>query len=158
MHGDYQFANVMFRHGAPARLAAIVDWEMATVGDPLLDLGWVIQGWLDDDDGAQPRGSYVDYTGMPSRTELLDYYARRERPADRRDRLLRDPGPLQAGRRPRGRLRPGGAGEADNPKMEAFGDVVLDLAATGRRPRPPTTSPPLRVAQRRWPPGPGGST
>ena len=30
MHGDYQFANVMFRHGAPARLAAIVDWEMGT--------------------------------------------------------------------------------------------------------------------------------
>ena len=38
MHGDYQFANVMFRNGAPARLAAIVDWEMGTVGDPKLDL------------------------------------------------------------------------------------------------------------------------
>ena len=34
MHGDHQFANVMFAHGAPARLAAIVDWEMGTVGDP----------------------------------------------------------------------------------------------------------------------------
>jgi aminoglycoside phosphotransferase (APT) family kinase protein len=34
MHGDYQFANVMYRIGAPARLAAIVDWEMGTVGDP----------------------------------------------------------------------------------------------------------------------------
>ena len=43
MHGDYQFANVMFQHGAPARLAAIVDWEMGTVGDPKLDLGWVVQ-------------------------------------------------------------------------------------------------------------------
>ena len=39
MHGDYQFANVMYRHGAPAQLAAIVDWEMGTVGDPKLDLG-----------------------------------------------------------------------------------------------------------------------
>ena len=76
MHGDYQFANVMFRHGAPARLAAIVDWEMATVGDPLLDLGWVINGWLEDTSGAErATGSYVDYTGMPTRTELLDYYA-----------------------------------------------------------------------------------
>jgi aminoglycoside phosphotransferase (APT) family kinase protein len=37
MHGDYQFANVMFRHGAPARLAALVDWEMGTIGDPKLD-------------------------------------------------------------------------------------------------------------------------
>src|SRR5581483_11890106 len=34
MHGDYQFAHVMFAHGAPARLAAIGDWEMGTVGDP----------------------------------------------------------------------------------------------------------------------------
>ena len=34
MHGDYQFANVMYRDGAPAELAAIVDWEMGTVGDP----------------------------------------------------------------------------------------------------------------------------
>ena len=45
MHGDYQFANVMYRHGAPARLAAIVDWEMGTVGDPKLDLGWMVQSW-----------------------------------------------------------------------------------------------------------------
>jgi aminoglycoside phosphotransferase (APT) family kinase protein len=43
MHGDYQFANVMFKHGGPARLAALVDWEMGTVGDPKLDLGWVMQ-------------------------------------------------------------------------------------------------------------------
>jgi aminoglycoside phosphotransferase (APT) family kinase protein len=42
MHGDYQFPNVMYRHGAPARLAAIVDWEMGTVGDPKLDL---VPGW-----------------------------------------------------------------------------------------------------------------
>src|SRR5439155_252715 len=50
LHGDYQFANVMFRHGAPARMAAIVDWEMATIGDPLLDLGWVLMGWPDPDE------------------------------------------------------------------------------------------------------------
>ncbi len=48
MHGDYQFANVMYRHGAPARLAAIVDWEMGTVGDPKLDLGWVVNSWPAD--------------------------------------------------------------------------------------------------------------
>ncbi|MBJ7385688.1 MAG: phosphotransferase family protein, partial [Mycolicibacterium sp.] len=42
MHGDYQFANVMYSRGAPARLAALVDWEMGTVGDPKLDLGWMV--------------------------------------------------------------------------------------------------------------------
>ncbi len=48
MHGDYQFANVMYRHGAPAQMAAIVDWEMGTVGDPKLDLGWMVQSWPED--------------------------------------------------------------------------------------------------------------
>lgn len=40
MHGDYHLANIMFRHDAGG-VAAIVDWEMATIGDPLLDLGWL---------------------------------------------------------------------------------------------------------------------
>jgi len=73
MHGDYQFANVMFRHGAPARLAAIVDWEMGTVGDPKLDLGWVIQSWPSDT--SVSSDGYVDLKGMPSRGELLARYA-----------------------------------------------------------------------------------
>jgi aminoglycoside phosphotransferase (APT) family kinase protein len=72
MHGDYQFANVMFAHGAPAKLAAIVDWEMTTVGDPLLDLAWCLLGY----DGEHPRsnGFYLDLTGMPTRSELLKHY------------------------------------------------------------------------------------
>ena len=72
MHGDYQFANVMFARGAPARLAAIVDWEMTTVGDPLLDLAWALLGY----DGEKPRadGFYLDMTGMPTRSELLAHY------------------------------------------------------------------------------------
>ena len=76
MHGDYQFANVMFEHGAPARLAAIVDWEMGTVGDPKLDLGWVVQGWpADTDDPSVSGRGYADLYGMPSRQELVDHYA-----------------------------------------------------------------------------------
>jgi len=77
MHGDYQFANVMFRDGAPAQLAAIVDWEMGTVGDPKLDLAWVVQSWPEDTSaGAEGTvGGYVDMTGMPSRTEVLEHYA-----------------------------------------------------------------------------------
>lgn len=72
MHGDYQFANVMFAHGAPATLAAIVDWEMTTVGDPLLDLAWALLGY----DGEEPKqgGFYLDMAGMPTRSELLAHY------------------------------------------------------------------------------------
>jgi aminoglycoside phosphotransferase (APT) family kinase protein len=76
MHGDYQFANVMFRHGAPAKLAAIVDWEMGTVGDPKLDLGWVVQSWPEDTSVVDRSGaSYVDMVGMPSRDQVLKHYA-----------------------------------------------------------------------------------
>ena len=57
MHGDYQFANVMFKHGAPARLAAIVDWEMGTVGDPKLDLAWVVQRWPEDTNDPPSTGA-----------------------------------------------------------------------------------------------------
>lgn len=72
MHGDYQFANVMFAHAAPAKLAAIVDWEMTTVGDPLLDLAWCLLGY----NGEHPRadGFYLDLNGMPTRSELLTHY------------------------------------------------------------------------------------
>jgi aminoglycoside phosphotransferase (APT) family kinase protein len=76
MHGDYQFANVMYRHGAPARLAAIIDWEMGTVGDPKLDLAWVVQQWPDDTGGAVDMG-YGDLSGMPTRQELVNLYSQR---------------------------------------------------------------------------------
>jgi aminoglycoside phosphotransferase (APT) family kinase protein len=73
MHGDYSFANVMFRHDAPADLAAIIDWEMATIGDPLLDVGWALMGWPPEglDILARPPG---DLIGMPSRDEVLEHY------------------------------------------------------------------------------------
>jgi aminoglycoside phosphotransferase (APT) family kinase protein len=71
MHGDYQFANVMYAHGAPARLAALVDWEMTTIGDPLLDLAWALLGY----DGEEPRSDfYLPIEGMPRRSELLAHY------------------------------------------------------------------------------------
>jgi aminoglycoside phosphotransferase (APT) family kinase protein len=76
MHGDYQFANVMFKHGTPARLAAIIDWEMGTVGDPKLDLAWVVQSWPDrTDDPSLTGAGYADLYAMPSREQLVDYYA-----------------------------------------------------------------------------------
>ncbi|MGZ4703926.1 MAG: phosphotransferase family protein, partial [Acidimicrobiales bacterium] len=76
MHGDYQFANVMYRHGAPARLAAIVDWEMGTVGDPKLDLAWVVHTWPEDTSAGEGTvGGYVDMSDMPSRSQVLARYA-----------------------------------------------------------------------------------
>jgi len=128
IHGDYQFANVMYRHGAPARMAAVVDWEMATVGDPLLDLAWVVMGWPNPDEDRSGKG-YVDYTGMPSREELLERYARTSGlPVDEMDYYV-----ILARFKMAIVLEGGYArfvqGGADNPKMAAFGDVVLDMAS-----------------------------
>ncbi|ROO84766.1 aminoglycoside phosphotransferase (APT) family kinase protein [Actinocorallia herbida] len=74
VHGDLQFANVMFTHETPG-LAAIVDWEMAGLGDPLLDLAWILTAWREKGDppGSDPYLSPWD--GMPSRAELVDHYA-----------------------------------------------------------------------------------
>jgi len=73
IHGDYHLANVMFAPDLPI-LAAIVDWELASVGDPLLDLGWLLATWYDPADG----GTVVPVTpwaGFPSARELVDHYA-----------------------------------------------------------------------------------
>lgn len=127
IHGDYQFANVMYRHGAPARMAAIVDWEMSTIGDPLLDLAWVVMAWPNPDEERATSG-YVDYTGMPSREDLLERYARTSgRPVDEMDYYV-----ILARFKMAVVLEGGYAryvqGGADNPKMQMFGDVVLDMA------------------------------
>lgn len=72
MHGDYSFLNVMFGHGPEPVLAAVVDWEMATIGDPVLDLAWLTRQWPDSTEDMRTR--WVDYTGMPRRDEVVDYY------------------------------------------------------------------------------------
>jgi aminoglycoside phosphotransferase (APT) family kinase protein len=73
MHGDYQFANVMFTNERPAALAAIIDWEMTTIGDPLLDLGWALLAWGPEADD-MTAARYLDLGGMPSRDDLLQHY------------------------------------------------------------------------------------
>jgi aminoglycoside phosphotransferase (APT) family kinase protein len=76
MHGDYQFANVMFSQGTPATpatLAAVIDWEMTTIGDPLLDLGWALLAWGPEADD-MTAARYLDLDGMPSRDDLLQHY------------------------------------------------------------------------------------
>jgi len=126
MHGDYQFANVMFGHGAPARLAAIVDWEMGTVGDPKLDLGWVVHTWPEDTSGGEGSvGGYVDMSAMPSRSEVLAHYsATSGRQVDDIDyycvlakwklAIVLEQGYQRAG---------------DDEKLAGFGPIVLDLMA-----------------------------
>jgi aminoglycoside phosphotransferase (APT) family kinase protein len=50
VHGDYKLDNTVISETPPARLKAILDWEMSTLGDPLADLGWMASFWLDPDE------------------------------------------------------------------------------------------------------------
>src|SRR5437588_12219588 len=124
MHGDYQFANVMYRHGGPARLAAIVDWEMGTVGDPKLDLGWTVQGWPEDTNAPDAAGSsYVNMLGMPSRDEVIAHYAQVSgRQVDDIDYYV-----ILARWKLAIVLERGFQRAGDDEKLQAFGPVVVDL-------------------------------
>ncbi len=74
LHGDFQLSNVMFRHDS-ADLAAIIDWELATIGDPLVDLGALLAGWPNSA-SRDPLGLTVTpWTGFPSAGELVSRYA-----------------------------------------------------------------------------------
>jgi aminoglycoside phosphotransferase (APT) family kinase protein len=77
LHGDYHVANVMYAHDRP-EVAAIVDWEMSTIGDPVLDLGQMIALWPEadgDDDLIQSALAHAG--GLPNADELVARYAER---------------------------------------------------------------------------------
>lgn len=77
LHGDFQLSNVMFRHNAP-EIAAIVDWEMSTIGDPLLDLGWMLSLWPGPGEREDLLGSaYAQGPGVPTEAEIVRCYAER---------------------------------------------------------------------------------
>jgi aminoglycoside phosphotransferase (APT) family kinase protein len=73
IHGDYHLANVLYRFDGP-KLAAIVDWELTTIGDPLLDLGWILATWPLE--GVQTTSTSVTpWDGFPKAAELVEHYA-----------------------------------------------------------------------------------
>src|SRR5919107_4356263 len=79
VHGDYRFGNVMVGRDAPARLVAILDWEVATIGDPLADLGYLSVSWSEPGAVDHPLllSPVTAEPGFPSREELVARYADR---------------------------------------------------------------------------------
>jgi aminoglycoside phosphotransferase (APT) family kinase protein len=80
IHWDYRLDNVMFHAELPVRVRSVLDWEVATIGDPLIDLGWLLSMWK------QPNDTLVTWPGnlplhmtrgaddVPTRKELADRY------------------------------------------------------------------------------------
>jgi aminoglycoside phosphotransferase (APT) family kinase protein len=78
VHGDYRLGNVMFAAARPPRIAAILDWEMATLGDPLADLGYLTATWAQAHDPRDPMLMLTEVTrtpGFPDRAWLAQRYA-----------------------------------------------------------------------------------
>jgi aminoglycoside phosphotransferase (APT) family kinase protein len=74
MHGDAHLNNVLLRRDRP-ELAAFIDWEMCTVGDPLLDLGWMMVCWPTEPNTIDAGSELAALGNLASRAELLDAYA-----------------------------------------------------------------------------------
>jgi aminoglycoside phosphotransferase (APT) family kinase protein len=80
VHGDYKLDNVVFASDPPARLLAILDWEMSTIGDPLADLGWMLSFWREPDDPiefAMDEQAVTRLPGFATRAELVERYRER---------------------------------------------------------------------------------
>jgi aminoglycoside phosphotransferase (APT) family kinase protein len=77
IHNDFRFDNLVLDRDDPSRPVGVLDWEMATVGDPLMDLGGTLAYWVQDDDDEffrMFRRQPTNLPGMLSRQEVVEYY------------------------------------------------------------------------------------
>jgi aminoglycoside phosphotransferase (APT) family kinase protein len=80
IHNDYKYDNVVLDPADLTRIVAVLDWEMATVGDPLMDLGTSLGYWIDPDDAPEHRMLPFGPTALPgnlTRAEVVARYAER---------------------------------------------------------------------------------
>lgn len=80
IHNDFRFDNVVLDAADPLKVIGVLDWEMATLGDPLMDLGSSLAYWVQADDDPFMLGSRRQPTnapGMLTRTEVIAHYAQR---------------------------------------------------------------------------------
>jgi aminoglycoside phosphotransferase (APT) family kinase protein len=79
VHGDYRLDNVILSPTGPPRVAAVVDWELSTIGDPLADLGWLLYYWLDEETetGWPGMPAIMTAEGFFNRAEVLGRYLAR---------------------------------------------------------------------------------
>jgi aminoglycoside phosphotransferase (APT) family kinase protein len=80
IHGDYRFDNLVLDANDPLNIIGVLDWELATLGDPLMDLGNSLAYWVEADDDKYFRGFRRQPThipGMMRRAEVVEYYCDR---------------------------------------------------------------------------------
>ncbi len=132
VHGDYRLGNTIYAPDAPARLAAVLDWEMATIGDPLADLGYLCMMWTE---GGDPKGGMREYLGGVTRANGFltrgELIARYEAATGRSMRDLRWYTTLALWKSAvfmEGNYKRAVAGTTDDPYLKQFGEGVVELA------------------------------
>jgi aminoglycoside phosphotransferase (APT) family kinase protein len=131
VHGDYRLGNTMMAPGAPARLVAIFDWEMATIGDPLADLGYLCTLWVDRHD---PTGGMFELSGVtreegfPLREELVARYEERSGRSMTDIRWYRTLALWKSIVFMEGNYKRAVEGSTDDPYLKGFGEGVIQLA------------------------------
>jgi aminoglycoside phosphotransferase (APT) family kinase protein len=136
VHGDYRLGNTMFAPEAPARLTAIFDWEMATLGDPLADLGYMTATWSRPNESF---GTTFDLTtvthaeGFPDREELVERYAETSGRSVSDLRWYQALALWKATVFMEGNYKRAMLGNSDDPYLKAFGEGVPQLAEAAKR-------------------------
>jgi aminoglycoside phosphotransferase (APT) family kinase protein len=132
VHGDFRLGNTIFAAGAPARLAAVLDWEMATIGDPLADLGYLCMMWTESGD---PEGGMRDAlggvtrrAGFPTREGLIAGYEQRTGRSMRDLRWYTTLALWKSIVFMEGNYKRALSGTTDDPYLKQFGEGVLELA------------------------------
>src|SRR4051812_7997690 len=131
VHGDFRLGNTIYAPGTPARLAAILDWEMCTIGDPLADVGYLSTLWVDRDDpplGAFELSAVTRREGFPSRADLIARYEERSGRSVGEVRWYRTLALWKSIVFMEGNYKRASSGSTDDPFLRGFGEGVVELA------------------------------
>ncbi len=131
VHGDFRLGNVMYEAASPARLNAIFDWEMATIGDPLADLGYLCMMWSqqgDPESGLAALNQVTRAEGFLTREEMIARYEERSGRNMGHVRWYTTLAAWKAAVFMEGNYKRAISGASDDPFLKTFGDGVVDLA------------------------------
>jgi aminoglycoside phosphotransferase (APT) family kinase protein len=132
VHGDFRLGNTIYDAHAPARLRAVLDWEMATIGDPLADIGYLCMMWTESSDPTggmrEALGGVTRREGFPTRDELIASYEQRTGRSMRDLRWYTSLALWKSVVFMEGNYKRAVAGTTDDPYLKTFGEGVLELA------------------------------
>jgi aminoglycoside phosphotransferase (APT) family kinase protein len=135
VHGDYRLGNTIIAPSPPARLAAILDWEMATIGDPLADVGYLMLHWIEATDPAPGQFNLQNVTrlpGFPTRAEMIGRYEERSGRSMHSLSWYVTLALWKAVVFMEGNYKRAISGSTDDPYLKSFGEGVLELARRAR--------------------------